>query len=1305
MRAAQGRLQMRGGGRPEGAAIRAPRRHRQHATALLLCLLLCSLTFSTSAQAEPETIAGFGTEAGQVSNPRGVAVDPSTGDAFVADRNNFRIDKFDSEGHFLFSWGLGVRDGEPVWQTCGPQATPPTTECEVGLRSELGGLGPDAVAFDPVTGSAYVANGSAYDVTKFTPEGEFVFVVGRDVNKTKAAEGGADQAERNLCTAASGDTCGPGVSGSGPNEFENQIRSLAIQSTGAIWVGDTDRIASFDASGVAGPEISLPGAGETRSIAVDSADSLYVVSEALPGVRKLEAGTGAYLETIDAAGFPRAVTFDEAGNLYVGDCGGSTNECPSYHFKIYNTSGEQTFQFGGGEVVGAPEGTSLAIGETAERLYAASFRTAESVVQAFPLPELGPLIEDEGVTQLLPTSATLTATLNPEGDETAYQYEYGASQSYGHSTPSATLTGSGFVREDVEAGIEGLLPETAYHFRVVATNHCNPAEPDEDCTVRGEDQTFTTPAAVEIGGQWATDVSAHSASVHAELDPLGVAGEWWLEYGIGVDYGTSTAHIAFPASLGDIPVGTLLTGLEAGTTYHYRFAAMDERNGVLYTVHGADRTFVTQPAAIDFQLADSRAWEMVSPPDKHGGRLTGQREGILQASADGDALAYLSYGSIEQNPEGYRSEGASVLARRGEGGTWRSKDLTTPNSRVAPLALGKGNEYKLFSEDLSEGLVIPRTDTPLSPEASELTPYLRENREPPGYRPLVTGKEPYANVPLGTEFGGVDSFIVPVGASPDFKYFALRSTAPLVDGAPHSGLYEWSNGQIEPVSVLPSGEGGGMVAANLVGSGEASVQGAVSEDGSRVIWSLGSSPSDASDLYVRDTKSEETGRLDLVQAGPGEGTPHPLFLGASADGRVVFFTDSQQLTEDSSPNGSDLYRCELPLGSVSAGCATLTDISTATGAGESAEVQGIASAISEDAQAVYFVAKGVLDDAPNAFGDTAVPGKPNLYLWRQGSGVRYLTTLSGEDQPVWGASSSNPVEGVQLGLAAAASPSGRYFAFSSQRSLTGYDNRDSSSGQPAQEVFRYDAVANQLECISCNPTGARPRSLLTSMYSAVDWYQTWDSKPVAAILPEATVIGNGGVSLYRPRVVFDSGRVFVNAADSLVPADSNSQWDVYEYEGVGTGDCTAASAAGSIVRSAGGCVSLVSSGTGEDETSFIDASASGDDVFFLTEAKLSVLDGDDELDVYDARVGGVPATLSPSAECLGEACQPSLVAPNDPTPASAAFRGAGNVRPQSGKNCGKGRRKVRRHGHVRCVRKHRAVNHKPRSGRSGRAGL
>jgi hypothetical protein len=1266
-----------------------------------MSLVLLCVGLTGVAQGAPVTIAEPGEGAGQVNLPVGVAVHQGTGMVYVADRDNRRIDKFDSDGEFLMAWGFGVRDGvSPMLQTCGPEAVPPQNWCfnpKLDSSNGAGNVLPTGVAVDQNSGDVYVADIQKRRITKFSSSGHFIFLVGKNVNATKAALGaGATQAEKNICTASSGDTCTAGLSGSGGNEFQSP-RSLAVTPTGRVWVGDTNRLKSFDENGVPGSEISgggMTGAGNTLSLALDSAGNYLVKSANFAGIRKLAAGTGTLLTTIDGPpGVARTVTVDEDDNVYIGD---STSP---YRFLKFNSVNEQVAQFGGGEVLGMPGSNgnngnnALSVGENADSLYVVSSQaTDQSFVQRFQLPEPGPLIEKQGSEDILPTTATLTARINPENDETTYRFEYGTSESYGQGTPIETLSVSGFEGEDVEAQLAELLPDTTYHFRVVATNHCNPSEPVESCAGEGEDQTFTTPPAVVIDPQWATDVTAHSAILHAELDPLGVEAEAWLEYGTSESYGAIVPLTNLGAGFGGVSRQAFLTGLLATTTYHYRFVARDQRDGTTYTVSGPDSTFTTQFGGLGFELADNRAWELVSPPDKHGARLVAGGSISLQASVEGDDLAYQSKLSVEADPEGNRIPETSMnFASRENNGSWHSRDITPPNDHLTPLAIASGSEYKFFSPSLSEALIEPRSGTPLSPEASERTPYLRQNTTPPGYTPLVTGKEPFANVPPGTEFSGNGN--VPgvniAGLSPDFRHFALVSDVPLVEGAAVSGrtLYEWSSGELKAVSVLPASEGGNLASASLVGSGPGSVRGAVSEDGARVFWSIGNSPENLTALYARDTEAEESARLDVTQPGAsGIGTARPVFQGASADGSVVFFTDSQQLTEDAGSNGFDLYRCELPSGSVASGCATLTNISVPAEAGESAEVQGIAPGFAADAQTIYFVARGVLDDAANESGDSAVSGAPNLYVWQQSEGVRFIATLSEKDETVWAKASEQ---------SAFASPNSRYLAFMSQRSLTGYDSRDVATGEPAQELFRYDVFTDRLECVSCNPTGSRPHSVVPpELESLVNPQEIWKGLRVAAALPQAVAMSLHGVSLYHPRVVLDNGRVFFIAADSLLPADSNGQWDVYLYEPTGIGDCVVSSGGASIARSAGGCVSLISSGTAEEEAAFFDASETGDDAFFYTPARLSVLDEDGEVDIYDARVDGIEAILPPDTECLGEACQPLAQAPSDPTPASAAFHGPGNLSPVTvGKRCPKGKRKVKKKGRARCVaRKHRKTH-------------
>jgi hypothetical protein len=809
--------------------------------------------------------------------------------------------------------------------------------------------------------------------------------------------------------------------------------------------------------------------------------------------------------------------------------------------------------------------------------------------------------------------------------------------------------------------------------------------------IYGEEITEGPPA---IKSTSVIDVTADSATLRAQVNPNTAQTTYRFEYGpedcaISACASVPLGGGLIPAGHVAVPVSQAIFSLDPATTYHYRIVA---ENSFDPPTEGPDRTFTTQVSGLGFQLSDSRAWEMVTPSDKHGSTLAGISAGHLQASAEGNGLAYLGRSPFEAEPEGNRGlEAMSTLARRGADG-WHSKDITPPHEFAAGLATGNSSEYKMFSPDLSRAALDPRSTTLFSPEASERAPYLRENTEPATYTPLVTGKEGFANVPPGTEFGGLQSSAVgPVkvaGGTPDLSHVVVSSEVPLAAGAAIGALYEWVDGQLHPLSALPASEGGAIVAASSIGTNFKVVRNAISDDGSRVFWT-------ASHLYMRDTVAEETTRLDLVQGGSGSGNAEPVYQGASADGSVAFFTDSQQLTDDASPEGRDLYRCELPLGGVPSECATLTDISApAEGSGESAEVQGIASALSEDATKIYFVAKGALDPTPNSLGDVAVAKQPNLYIWQEGEGTRFIATLAKNDSNDWGSALGREKE-----LNANGSPGGRYLSFMSERSLTGQDNLDAVSGKPVEQVFSYDAVADELLCISCNPSGALPHGErvgdLTQAVPVVDPWGLWENRFLAANLPQASAAALAGPVLYRPRAIFDNGRVFFHSFDALVPADSNGNWDVYEYEPTGVGDCTASSAGPSIARSGEGCVSLVSSGTAEGQSGFLDASESGNDVFFTTTAKLSVLDTDEERDIYDARVGGVVAKLTPRTECQGETCLPAPNPPNDPTPASASFRGAGNV---ASERCPASKRKVTRNGNSRCVsrkkqhkRKHRAA--------------
>ena len=215
----------------------------------------------------------------------------------------------------------------------------------------------------------------------------------------------------------------------------------------------------------------------------------------------------------------------------------------------------------------------------------------------------------------------------------------------------------------------------------------------------------------------------------------------------------------------------------------------------------------------------------------------------------------------------------------------------------------------------------------------------------------------------------------------------------------------------------------------------------------------------------------------------------------------------------------------------------------------------------------------------------------------------------------------------------------------SERELTHYDNTVNAgescgkdgSGRPlsrqCQEVFVYEAQREgpgRLSCVSCNPTGARPIG--------------------PSGIPQGTDF-EVATATYQSRVISEGdwvgSRVFFDSVDALVPQDTNNKEDVYVYEA--------------------GHAYLLSDGTSSSGASFVDASVSGDDAFFVTRAQLVPQDTDQLVDLYDARAPHAPGEavgfpVTRSVPCESEDCRPAgPAAPAFALPSSVAFSGFGNV--------------------------------------------
>jgi hypothetical protein len=1024
------------------------------------------------------------------------------------------------------------------------------------------------------------------------------------------------------------------------------------------------------------------------------------------------------IEITEAAGTPlngiQALAVDPtSGDLIVA----SENRV----FEFGQTAGfEREIEKPGGEFHGL---SGLAVGP-AGTLYVSEAGSGVEQVDVF-----GPVITvpdvATGAAQVhSTTSAKVEGAVNPaEHTVTECFFEYGTTTAYGQSAPceapDAAEVGAGTSAVPVHADLTGLTPGTVYHYRLVAssaqgTNHES-----------GDRELFT---GATVDATSVSAVTATTARLETEINPHGTATSYFFQYGITTAYGSETPMPPAPLGAGEADVfrEAQIAGLQPSTTYHFRVVAQN----ALGKSPGPDRTFTTQGAASAL-LPDGRAWELVSPPDKHGVPLESlsQNGGMIQAAADGDGLAYIALGPLEEAPQGNRSGWYSqYLATRSGPGEWSADDLATPHQASAGPEASKRGEYELFSTDLSTALVQTGGATPLSPAATEYTPYLREGDG--AFTPLVHP----GNVPPGTSFGGTEAAVELFDTSPNFKtatpdlsHIVLGSPQLLTDEFSSSydppdytgpeNLYEWSAGALTLASKIPTGTatvcgGAGPPCEPAAESGERSavglgnldVRNAVSTDGARLVFE---SAREHSRLYLRDLPRHETLLLDVPQGGSGSAGLGEFQI-ASADASRVFFTDEQELTEDSTAafGKPDLYECRIHVDGAGHLACGLTDLTANhTDPTEPANVQDHVLAASDDGSSVYFVADGVLASnvVDNGAGpETASPGDCpqgghgtatetcNLYLDRDGT-LTFVARLSGADSNVW-----SPEVGKVLETFARTSPDGRYLAFMSERPLTGYDNRDVVSGARDQEVFLYDSRADggagRLFCASCDPSGARPHGVIEENSFPgllVDRPVTWGGHWLAASIPGFSR-SQQGLSYYQSRYLSDSGRLFFNAADSLVPADTNGLMDVYEHEPPGIGTCTSSSP--SYSPDSAGCVSLISSGSSNEESAFLDASETGDDVFFLTAGRLTPKDTDSAFDIYDARVGGGEPEVARPVECVGDACQQPAVPPNHPTPGTVLLNG-----PENATACPKGK-KLQKGKCVKPKQKHKKKHHKKKNG-------
>lgn len=851
---------------------RGLRRLGRHFVATLVVAAVISTLTAASASATPnwlpplwqvpEGIPAQGSGAGQFSQPLGIAVDSETGDIYLADRNNARIDEFTAWGEFVKAIGWGVNAAAPAEEL---QACTEETGCKAGSAGAGAGQfrRPEGLAVDS-TGDLYVVDHDNHRVQKFDSEGNFVLMFGGEVDKTTSA---------NICTAASGDACGVGTTGTATGQFSSWptepvgAQFMAVGPGDQIYVGDQNRIQVFDANGVYQSQLGLPAEGE--------------VEHGAPG----------------GQGKPWGLAVDKSGDVYF-------TFYQNYNSGIPGSEYPAVFKYVGGvwtKFVEIEYPKALAVDSDGDVYVARGPRGSL-------IPKLSSRVVefDSSGKKLIPSEAE-ESEKDSEGGELhpfAQKLEYDI-------TGLATSDACNLSSDDLIVGYNG------------AGGQVEASGPPPDPSV------CEPPArAPLIADQFASAVGEEEASLVAKINS-----RFWSSTTYYVEYGTQPCDLGGCATIPTPPgedlssssgsaVATkpiVLTGLDPHTTYHYRFVARTlfepgpggeavvKGAGGKVGADGTEGEFTTTEGALPVGacpgnagyrtglsalLPDCRAYEMVSPVDKEGADIValinvrGYRAGHFQSAGDGEKLTYSAYrafgGNVEASP--YTSQ---YIASREPGVGW-TDEVISPARGVALVepSYVLESEYPAFTENLCKGwlrLVFEQSEPPLDPAA------------PAGYENLFQRDDCGANAgsyealtdvapPDSNSFGYLQLELQGVSADGSRAIFAapgkLTADAPEQPGSSCTTLsscpqrlYLAEAGKpLRFVCYLPdSNVATGSCSAgqnNGVSNGEArteQVAGAFSQEGNRVVFETGGT------LYLRSNPAAlESARLHGVASGHGD---------------------------------------------------------------------------------------------------------------------------------------------------------------------------------------------------------------------------------------------------------------------------------------------------------------------------------------------------------------------------------------------------------------------------------------------------
>ena len=542
--------------------------HRPAPTWLLtFCAVIgASLLFSAPALAAGEglgitaTFGMAGSGNGEFKDPDGVAVNQESGDVYVADRGNNRVERFSSTGEYEAQF-----DGPGF---SGPGDIAIDNACHYHGKS-----GSECKSLYPSNGDVYVAtaasrlgnNGAVID--KFNEAGVYI----------EQVDGGVG----------------------GYNRLA--LEAFAMDGSGNLWVEEWSPqlfglVVEYSETGAIERDFTEDQGSGSPALAVDSADNVYLRrgflnEQAKLGKFNLNWEQQAASETEAIVGVS-ALAVDLATN------------------DLYVAQGASLAQYGPfGEPFSAPlfrspahgstlSASAIAVNSTSHAVY-----VTDSSMNRVDVFGLGPVSTEPGAAEAKVEGETVRLEGELEGGESGFYFAYNDNGGCGGAGTTLEDTAAGTVKKSVKIARGLLEPGAQYKVCLVATNVYG--------EVFGSPSTFQAPAVSPFVEEVSsTGIAPFEATLKANVNPEKQDTKCVFEYAkSGEPYGPEVP--CEPADLGSgygrQSASLHLENLEGGTAYEYRVVVKNATG----TSEGAGH-FTTAPALVPAIEAESVSVESVA---------------------------------------------------------------------------------------------------------------------------------------------------------------------------------------------------------------------------------------------------------------------------------------------------------------------------------------------------------------------------------------------------------------------------------------------------------------------------------------------------------------------------------------------------------------------------------------------------------------------------------------------------------------------------------------------------------------------